>query len=426
MSTPQTGSAAPQPAARAAGVRRSGWPGWIWAIPLAAIGVVAWLGLRTVFSGNQDITIEFPDAHGIKAKDTEVDYRGVRIGTVTSIDLAEHGDSVMVTASIDGHAAPLLREGTRFWLRGATPQLSDPQSLSALLSGPTLVMDAGPGRKSRHFHGLVRQPVSPAADAPRLLYAVSLSGEAGALKPGDPVELDGFTIGEVRDVGFEFDAASGALSLPATVALYPGLFHAGQGTHAPSLTAVRNEITLLVHQGFMLHLQRDPPLVGSYHLTLAPVPGTHASEVADLHGLPQLPLAPEDGIGSLLSRLGRVPVEQIAGNVLETTRRLRALSSSPQLDAALRELNAALAQVRRTTVHAGPQITALAASLRRASQDLERTARSGDRLLNGTASQDGVPALVEEAAEASRSVRALANYLEQHPESLLRGRGEAP
>ena len=95
-------------------------------------------------------------------------------------------------ASIDNEAAKFLTTGTRFWLRGANPSLSNLSSLGSLLSGPTIVMDPGP----RQARAQLRRPRAGAhrpAGRP-LLYEVILGSEAGSLAGGDPVTLRGFTV----------------------------------------------------------------------------------------------------------------------------------------------------------------------------------------------------------------------------------------
>ena len=66
--------------------------------------------------------------------------------------------------------------------------------------------------------------------------------EAGSLAGGDPVTLRGFTVGEVRDVGFPYDSTTGEISTPATLAIYPSLFHAKGVSTAPTATEVSAEI----------------------------------------------------------------------------------------------------------------------------------------------------------------------------------------
>jgi paraquat-inducible protein B len=416
----------PDPGPDKAAVRRSWWPGWIWAIPIAAILVVGWLGFRALFSGGEDATITFQDAHGLKPKNTNVEYRGMNVGRVTSVDLNDRGDAVIVTVSIEQSATRFLKSGTRFWLRGASPSLSNPQSLSALLSGPTIVMEPGAGQTTHHFVGLTRKPVSPAGNSATLLYAVELSGEAGALQAGDPVKLEGFTVGEVREVGFDFDPDTGTLSMPGTLALYPALFHIKGQASPPDSAAVRSEMGALINTGLRVKLEQDPPLLGSYHITLARAPDLPRAKPAAVNGMPLIPTAPGGGVGSLITRINRLPIEQIARNVADTTQHLQALAASPKLKQALAALAASLTQIQQTTARAGPELTTLITRLQRASDDVDRTVRSTDGLVNGSATEDGVGSLIQEATEASRSVRSLADYLDRHPEALVKGRSELP
>jgi paraquat-inducible protein B len=417
-----------QPERTAARVRHGWWPGWIWAIPIAALLVVAWLGARYLLSGGEDITISFQDAHDLKKNDTNVVYRGTDVGRVTDIQLNGAGTAVTVTASIDQSATKFLRSGTRFWLRGANPSLSDLSSLASLLSGPTIVMEPGMGRKATHFTGLEHKPVSPRSRSRPLLYEVSFDGDVGSLETGDPVKLRGFTVGEVRSVGFSYDAATGDLSTPSTIAIYPGLFPirgaggSGGAVEADSPAALRTAIDALVQKGLRARLDRDPPLVGSYRVSLDMVPGAAAAERTTVDGLPQIPVAPGGGLQSIVTRLNKVPIEQIAQNALDITHHVDTLVSSPQLKDAIVQLNAALKQIHQVTTKAGPQITALTASLHKTADDLDRTAKSADRLVSGTATESGIETTLREIKDAARSIRSLADYLDRHPEALIRGR----
>jgi paraquat-inducible protein B len=330
--------------------------------------------------------------------------------------LTPDGTSVIVTASINESAVKFLTTGTRFWLQGANPSFSNLASLSSLLSGPTIVMDPGPGRKSRHFRGFERQPVDPSAGERPILYEVSLESEAGSLSGGDPVTVRGFTVGEVRDVGFAYDPGTGEISTPATLAIYP----------APNSTEVAAEIALLISKGMRARLTRSPPLVGSYQVSLQIMPGAGAptgSLVAE-NGLPLIPTASGGGIADIINRINKVPIEGIAQNALKTTHNLAALTSSPKLRDAIVQLDAALRQIHGVTAKAGPQVAPLIKSLRRAASDLEGTAKSANHLVSGTATQNGLSETVQEITEAARAVRSLADYIDRHPEALIRGRGD--
>jgi paraquat-inducible protein B len=406
-----------------AGVRHGWWPGWIWAIPIAALIVVIWLGGRALLAGGTTITIRFNDAHQMKEENTDVVLRGTQVGHVTDITLNADGSGVVVKASVDNDAAKFLTTGTRFWLQGANPSLSDLSSLGSLLSGPTIVMDPGPGRKARSFVGLEQAPIAGSSARP-LLYEVTLGSEAGSLAGGDRVTLRGFTVGEVRDVGFAYDPATGELSTPARLAIYPSLFHAKGMSTAPNATEVSAEIALLIGKGLRAQLARNPPLVGSYQVSLEITAGARppAGPLMAADGLPLIPVTEQGDIGSIVTRINKVPIEQISHNLLNITAHVSALTSSPKLKDAVAQLDAALRQIHTMTSKAGPQVPVVVARLRKAAGDLDATANSANRLLSGTATQNGLAGTVEEITETARAVRSLADYLDRHPEALLRGR----
>ena len=418
-----TGGRGPEDPERVhAGVRHGWWPGWIWAIPIAALLVVIWLGVRALLTGGTSVTITFNDAHQMKEQNTDVLLRGAQVGHVTDIALNGDGTGVVVTVSIDRPAARYLTTGTRFWLQGANPSLNQLSSLGSLLTGPTIVMDPGPGTRATRFRGLDQQPIAPSSARP-LLYEVSLGSEAGSLAGGDPVTLRGFTVGEVRDVGFAYDPATGDLSTPATLAIYPSLFHAKGMRTAPNATQVSDEIARLIGKGLQAKLDRDPPLVGRHVVSLEIVPGAKPpAGLAMADGLPLIPTASGGDISSIVTRINKVPIEKISANLLSITQHVNALTSSPKLKDAVVQLDAALRQIHGMTAKAGPQVPVVIARLRRAAGDLDATAKSANRLMSGTATQNGLADTVQEITETARAVRSLAEYLDRHPEALLRGR----
>ncbi len=405
-------------------MRHGWWPGWIWGIPVAAVAVVLWLGLRSLLSGSEDITISFDDVHGLKDKNTNVEYRGTKVGHVKKIELSDRGDRVVVTASIDKSATKFLKSGTRFWLEGADPSLSDPQSLGAVLSGPSLVLEPGPasGQKVEHFVGTADKPVRPAQNSPAVLYGVALSGEAGSIKPGAPVKFHGFTVGEVREVGFDFNTTTDDVEIPCTIALYPSLFRVGAA--APGPEAVRAEIGALIQRGLRARLDRDPPLVGSYRVSLDMTGDGAPVNTTQVNALPQIPFAAGGGLQSITARVNKIPIEQITHNILDITHHIDSIVSSPRLKDAVGELDAALKQIDRTTARAGPQVTQLLTTLHKASDHVDQTAKSADQFVTGSATQDGLNSVTQEITEAARAVRSLADYINRHPEALLKGKGD--
>ena len=89
----------PQPPRTAALQKKSRWPGWIWAVPIAAVAICGWLAIREFSTSGITITVRFDDAAGMKSKDTKVVYRGLEIGEVRDVSLAR--DLGHIVAKID-------------------------------------------------------------------------------------------------------------------------------------------------------------------------------------------------------------------------------------------------------------------------------------------------------------------------------------
>lgn len=420
-----------QPPRTEAIARRTAWPGWIWAVPIAAVGIVIWLLVRTLSARGIDVTVIYPNAHGMQPDSTRVMYRGVRIGTVSSVELTKDNSHVVVHLDIDRPLAPELRTGTHFFLEGAHPSLSDPASLIALISGPVIVMVPGAGAPQRTFVGIEGSPRETLRVS--LHYLVEFNAAVGDLPVHSPVTLRGFTVGEVASVGLEVDPRTGAISTPVVIALDPTRFHllgpapAG-GDWAPFFDETLGK---LVHAGLRAQLTRTLPVIGSRQVVLAIEPGAPVAGMVRSGDLLEIPTAPGGGLAGLSQKLTRLPLMQIAENVRALTAQLRQLASSPQLRDSILHLDRTLAALERTARQAGPEVAPTlisvqhaSAQLRGVAEQIDSTARAARAALGtGPAPPNGnLEQTLDELTNAARSIRSLANYLDQHPEALLRGR----
>lgn len=403
----------------------SWWPGWIWAVPIAAIAIGAWLLVRFLTQGGTDITMTFPDVYGIDPSSTNIEYRGMTVGSVTGVALNKDGSAVSVDATVKDRAAKFLTSGTVFWLRGANPSLSNLSSLGAVLSGPTIVMEPGAGKPATHFNGQTHKPAAPPGSGSPVLFAVTFDGEVGGLTPGDPVKLRGFPVGEVKTIGFHYDVKSDQIETPVTLALYPSLFHLEGAKDPKSAGALKAALGQLVTKGLRANLDRDPPLIGGYRVSFEMVPGAPDASLTVVDNLPEIPTAPGGGLQSIVTRVNKIPLDQIGQNVLDLTKQIDQLASSPKLKASIAELDASLTAIHQTVKDVGPKVDQLVQTLRNTAQQLDRASAAASKTMGGAASQTGLSETMREVKEAARSIRSLADYLEEHPEALISGkRGE--
>lgn len=156
MTDPQEGSTAALPKARSIHRR---WPGLIWAVPLAALIVVGYLGLSAITEHGIDVVVTFESAPGVTPGDTKVMVQGVQAGHVTHVRVAEDGQHVDVTLRLDPHESGALNSATQFWLIGAKPSFTDLSSLRAAVAGLSIGMAPQTGgTPTTHFVGLQEPP----------------------------------------------------------------------------------------------------------------------------------------------------------------------------------------------------------------------------------------------------------------------------
>lgn len=175
-------------------------PGLVWAIPAAALLIVSYFGVRAFLERGIEVVVEFDDASGAKVRDTTVSYKGLTIGRVKKVELADDGEHVEMTLTLSRKVEPLLTTGTRFWLVGANPTINDLSSLTAAVTGLSIEMIPGPGEPTRHYSGLDSAPIiKPGTPGTKIILQ---AGERGALREGASVAFHGEEAGKITSVKF--------------------------------------------------------------------------------------------------------------------------------------------------------------------------------------------------------------------------------
>lgn len=413
--------------------KKSRWPGWIWAVPIAALAICGWLAIREFSSSGITITVRFDDAAGMKPKDTKIVYRGLEIGQVTDVSLARDRGHVVAKIEISTAVRDDLNTGTRFYLKGAQPSIADLSSLKSVISGPTIEMVPGVGEATREFAGIDGAPPLPLVVS--IPYLVTFDGDAGGLKSGSPVTLRGFTVGEVKSTQIVTDPTSGKITTPVVLALDPTRFHFSSGVPADGNWRPLLDATLakLIGQALRARLSQTPPLIGAQQVALDMTKDIGSANLATGKAYPEIPAESGGGIQSVVDQVGKLPVAQIGDNVKAITDHIDQIVSGPQLKDTMDHLGQSVAELDRTLQAAGPEIAPTVKSLhetidtlRSTAKEIDATAAAMKSMTGGSpASPNGnMQQAMAELTQAGRAVRTLADYLDQHPEALIKGRGE--
>jgi len=175
---------------------RSRWPGLVWAVPLAALIIVAFLGVRALTHKGVDVTVTFGYVEGVTPGNTKVLVAGVEAGEVSKVRVSPDAHHVEVTLRLDPRAASALNSNTKFWLIGENPTITDIQSIRAAVAGVIIAMAPGKGgTPTRSFVGLDQPPVIP-PDAKGTAYYLTAPA-VGSLQAGASVSYHGLAIGKI-------------------------------------------------------------------------------------------------------------------------------------------------------------------------------------------------------------------------------------
>ena len=138
--------------------------------------------------------------------------------------------------------------------------------------------------------------------------------------------------------------------------------------------------------------------------------------------IPAVPAAMDElrrTVTDVMAEIRRLPLDKIAREILETVEGGNRLVNSAETQKAVHNLNAALGNVEKFTEGLDRQVDTLMTNLDNTLVTVQKGLRQIDP--NSPAAVNMNNALKELSA-AARSIRVLADYLEQHPEALVKGK----
>jgi paraquat-inducible protein B len=219
----------------------------------------------------------------------------------------------------------------------------------------------------------------------------------------------------------DYDASAGALRFPVLVDLYPQRIRGRRTTagrppvQGAADSASRALFDSLVAHGLRAELKSGNLLTGQQYVDLDMHADTPAVKVrwsdqpsvfpTVSNGLDEL----QDSIGGIARKLNKVPFDQISYRLLSTLASLeQTLKSTDQL---MRHVDGSLA----------PQMEATLSEAQAAMKNAK------DLLAQDAPLPNDLSATLLQLSRAAKAVTALVDYLERHPESLLRGKpGDSP
>lgn len=390
------------------------------------------------------------EAHGLGslAVGSPVQFEGMRVGSILGSEYDPARGVTLVHAFIVQRFASMVRQSTRFW-RGGGLNVSltggglsmGGASLGSLLNSPvgfyTPELLAGPEAASgTHFDLYDSEAAAMAwADGPQLTYVTYFTAPVRGLAAGTPVFMKGVEVGHVRDVRLRYVPQTAALETPVTIEIDPRRLQLPMGTTREDLRAEMNgALAKLVQKGMRATLSTSLVLPGASGISLETVARPGTGRLVVENDPPIIPAATgssgiEGALGSLnriAARIDSLPIEDIAGHLRSTAARIDSLVHDPALDQSLQRLNASLGDVEKVAATTRENIGPIVASLRNTAASAEQAAARVQQLMaTGPRQNYDLGNMVMELTKAAEAVKTLANYLEENPDALLKGRGKA-
>lgn len=177
----------------------------IWVVPVLALLIGGWLGIKAWSEQGPVITITFETADGLEADKTKIKFKEVEIGLVTKVEMNDDLTGVIVTAEMDKGAEKYMRDQTLFWVIRARVVAGEVSGLDTLFSGAYI--GCNPSKKGdvvSEFKGLEKPPVITSGMPGR--HFVLEAETLGSLDVGSPVYYRGIKVGQVVEYDFNEQA----------------------------------------------------------------------------------------------------------------------------------------------------------------------------------------------------------------------------
>lgn len=387
-------------------------------------------------------------------------YRRTRVGRVVGYTLDPKTDRLEVQVFIESPNENLVTRNTRFWnasgvdvsITGSGVNVST-ESLVSLVSGgiafgtPPGEARSAPAADNQRFTLFRDRTVALAPpDGPALRVRLLFNPGLRGLAAGAPVELMGQEIGTVVSVAMRYDEAAGRFPMEVQAEIHPArlgdarrdfLRANGGQPRADAKKPASDDLRFLqqlVARGLRGQLRSGNLLTGQPYVALDLVKGAPRASLDVASALPLIPTVAAGGdlqaqAGELIERLGRMRFEEIgaglektlknasdAGATLQET--LRTVSSATAtLQKTLEGADGAIRQLSPTAQSALVEVQTSLKALQGTLGELDRNVVQPDAPLQRSAGQ-----ALGELQRAARALRVLGDYLQQHPESLLRGK----
>ncbi|HID30907.1 MAG TPA: MCE family protein [Desulfobacterales bacterium] len=348
-------------------------------------------------------------------------FRQIKVGQVVAHKLEKDGKAVHIKIFIQAPHHELVCKNTKFWNASGFDVSVDASGIKVNTESFVTIMIGGiafdtpgdlepevPAKEGETFVLYKSREASlEKVYVEKNKWLLRFDGSVRGLNIGAPVEFKGIKMGKVTNINLEFDWEKLAFQIPVVIETEPErLKMVGEQTVERS-----KAMGILVDKGLRGQLKQGSLLTGQLYIDLDIHPDAPPGKIVYEGRYPELPTLPTPveeitrDVTRIVKKLGKLPLEQIGNDLLDATQHLS------KTIAHLEKL------VARFDKEVAPAATATL-------QQAQTTLTKVDRLLNADSPMGHeMKRALGELADAARNISILADYLERHPEALIKGKG---
>jgi paraquat-inducible protein B len=369
-------------------------------------------------------------------------FRRIEVGQVVSHKLDEDGQAVTIEVFVHDPHHKLVRKNTRFWnASGLDVAIDaegirvDTESLVTLMIGgiafdtPTGQQAGEPAEENDVFKLYKnRENISEKTYVRKTRWLLNFDSGVRGLTAGAPVELEGIQIGQVLDVNLAFDVDKEAFRVPVLIEIEPDRIQAfGDFPESAERQSIMDH---LVGKGLRAQLKTGSLITGQLLVAIDMHPGAPPAKINWEGRYPEFPTVPPameeitTSLTHVLKKLEKLPVEQIGNDLRDTVAGAKRLVNSAELQQSVTALDETLNQAQKfvaaLNTDIAPELKTAVSNLNSALIQAQKLAKS----LNSNVAPQ-TDRTLKELQAAARSIKVWAEYLERHPEALIRGKGKS-
>jgi paraquat-inducible protein B len=358
-------------------------------------------------------------------------HRRARVGRVVAYTLDPVSDELSVKIFVEAPYQRLVTTATRFWNASgidltvnASGLTLNTQTLASVLSGG-LAFESPPGSGAASpapenavfvLYNDRRTALAPPDGPPvhvRMVFDQSVRG----LSEGAAIDLLGIEIGRVTSIALQYDGPHKRFPVLVLADIYPLrlgplrnalLKAAGPLDGRPADAVVLQQ---LVANGVRAQVRSGNLLTGQLYVGLDFVGKQPVRMAMDADGSMTLPTVPgtlsevQPQIAEIIEKISKIPFDEIGKDLRSTL-----AGASQAIRQLTPEAQKAMVEVQKTLAKAQASL-----------DSLDRNVTDPNAPV-----QHNLEETLNELQRASRSLRVLSDYLQQHPESILRGKPADP